>query len=141
VCEAAHYGRPCSFFGAPVGIVHNAGDPDDGWVIGPEADTLRWPFVPDTVYHGFTWHERASELTGHQNAGFLDTLAATYAAAGQFDQAVTTAEKALRLASANQADDLANHIRQRLELYRQGKPYRPPMPGQPSGIEAPAASP
>ena len=66
--------------------------------------------------------ERASELTGGQNAEILDTLAAAYAAAGQFDRAVTTAQEALALASATGDDELANHIRKRLELYRQAEP-------------------
>jgi tetratricopeptide (TPR) repeat protein len=85
--------------------------------------------------------QRASELTGHQDAGVLDTLAAAYAAAGQFDRAITTAEEALRLASGNQADDLVHGIRQRLKLYREGKPYRAPTLEQPSGVDAGAASP
>ena len=66
--------------------------------------------------------KRAAELTGHQDATILETLAAAYASAGQFDQAVTTAEAALKLASATQANELANHIRKKIELYRQAKP-------------------
>ncbi len=66
--------------------------------------------------------ERAAKLTRYQDARILDTLAAAYAAAGQFDRAVTTAQAALALASADQADELANHIRKQLELYRQAKP-------------------
>jgi tetratricopeptide (TPR) repeat protein len=66
--------------------------------------------------------ERAAKLTKYQNPTILDTLAAAYAAAGQFDRAVTTAQAALTLASAAQADELANRIRKRLELYRQAKP-------------------
>ena len=66
--------------------------------------------------------KRAAELTGHKDATILETLAAAYAAAGQFDQAVKTAEAALSLATAAQADELANHIRKKIELYRQAKP-------------------
>ena len=72
--------------------------------------------------------ERAADLTRHQNPGILDTLAVAYAAAGQFDRAVTTAQTALALASAAHAGDLANQIRMRLELYKQRKPYREPVP-------------
>jgi tetratricopeptide (TPR) repeat protein len=75
--------------------------------------------------------ERAAELTGHKDVPALDSLAAAHAAAGEFDQAVTIAERALALATANQAEELAAEIRERLELYRQATPYRAPvqMPG------------
>jgi tetratricopeptide (TPR) repeat protein len=66
--------------------------------------------------------KRAVELTGHKDAAILETLAAAYAAAGQFDQAVKTAEAALSLATAAQADELANHIRKQIQIYRQAKP-------------------
>ncbi len=66
--------------------------------------------------------ERAAELTKYQNVTILNTLATAYASAGQFDQAVTTAQAALALASAAQNDELANRIRRQLELYRQAKP-------------------
>lgn len=74
--------------------------------------------------------EQACQSTRHRDAGFLDTLAAAYAAAGRFDQAVTTGQAALALATEAQADDLANEIRNRLRLYRQGMPYveRPDEP-------------
>lgn len=63
--------------------------------------------------------ERAAELTQHQSAPILNTLASAQAAASQYDRAVTTAQKALALASASRADKLAEEIRQRLEFYRQ----------------------
>ena len=66
--------------------------------------------------------KRAVELTGHKDAAILETLAAAYAAAGQFDQAVKTAEVALSLATAAQAYELANHIRKKIQIYRQAKP-------------------
>jgi len=66
--------------------------------------------------------KRAVELTGHKDAAILETLAVAYAAAGQFDQAVKTAETALSLATAAQADELANHIRKKIQIYRQQKP-------------------
>lgn len=67
---------------------------------------------------------RACELTDFQNPAVLDTLATGYAAAGQFDRAVTTEEAALRSANAAQANELVDQFRERLELFRQGKPYR-----------------
>ena len=74
--------------------------------------------------------ERAAESTQHRDPAILDTLAVAYAAAGQFDRALATAGKAISLASAMDADDLANEIRVRLELYRLAKPYREPVHGQ-----------
>lgn len=62
--------------------------------------------------------ERAAELTGHQDASTLDTLAAAYAAAGRFDRAATTAQKAIELASASGAEELVEYLRKQLEIYR-----------------------
>jgi Flp pilus assembly protein TadD len=74
--------------------------------------------------------QRARELSGQENVRCLDTLAAAYAAAGRFDDAVITAERALRLAEAAGEAPLSKAIRARLELYRAGRPYRekPPPP-------------
>ena len=66
--------------------------------------------------------ERAAGLTEYQDASILNTLATAYAAAGRFDQAMTTAQAALTLASAAQNEELVNHIRKQLELYKQAKP-------------------
>ena len=63
--------------------------------------------------------ERVAELTGHRNATVLDTLAAAYAAAGNVDRAIATAQAALELASASQDAELTNRIRQRLTFYEQ----------------------
>ena len=59
-------------------------------------------------------------------AQLYDTLAMTYAESGQFDTAVTTAEQAVELAIGANAHKLVDEIRQRLELYKQGKPYSEP---------------
>jgi len=65
--------------------------------------------------------EHAAQLTGHQDVAVLETLARVYAVAGQFERAVGTIEAAMALALAAQADDLAEDLRKRLELYKQGK--------------------
>ncbi len=70
--------------------------------------------------------ERTAQLTKYQNASVLDTLAATYAAAGQFEKAVRTAQTAIDLSSKAQADELVSDISKRLELYKQSKAYREP---------------
>jgi hypothetical protein len=54
----------------------------------------------------------------------LDTLAAAYAAAGDFERAAATAQEAASLAAAAGATALSADIGGRLALYRQKKPYR-----------------
>ena len=63
----------------------------------------------------------------------LDALAASYAAAGRFDRAVPTAQRAARAASSLGADSLARQIRERLALYQLDKAYRRPH-GTPAGL-------
>jgi cytochrome c-type biogenesis protein CcmH/NrfG len=68
---------------------------------------------------------RLEELAGPDST-VLDTLAAAYAEAGRFSEAIQTAERAL--ASARQADlsQQAAEIQARLRLYRAGQSYRAP---------------
>ena len=68
--------------------------------------------------------QRGAQLTRPQTSVVLDVLAAALAAAGLFDQAVTTAESALALATAAKDDRAIRQIRPRLELYRQRTPFR-----------------
>jgi len=72
--------------------------------------------------------QRARELGGQESPQCLDTLAAAYAAAGRFADAVITAEKAVQLAESAGQAPLATLLRSRLELYRTGQPYREPSP-------------
>lgn len=53
----------------------------------------------------------------------IDTLAAAYAAAGRFDEAVATASEAAALAAERGQTPLAETIRARLELYRSRQAY------------------
>jgi Flp pilus assembly protein TadD len=66
---------------------------------------------------------RACELTGHKDPVFLVTLAAAYASAGRFSEAIDTANKALDLADVANQPQIQNVIRHHLSLYKQGKPY------------------
>jgi tetratricopeptide (TPR) repeat protein len=62
---------------------------------------------------------KACELAHWKNPDWLDTLAASYARAGDFKAAVKYQTQAMDLApEAQQAD-----MKTRLELYRQGKPF------------------
>ncbi len=67
---------------------------------------------------------RVCELTGNNNAEYLDTLAVTYAAAGRFEEAKATAGKALSIAKTNKQEALAGEIQERIKLYEAGQPYR-----------------
>jgi len=68
--------------------------------------------------------ERACELTNYKQPELLDTLAVAYAAAGKFPKAIETAEKALQLAESLEQKELAEKIRNRLQLYQAGQPHR-----------------
>jgi hypothetical protein len=67
--------------------------------------------------------ERANQLTGYEDGMALDTLAAAYAEAGRFDNAVATESRAIELARAAGKNDLADRFATRLALYRQRKPF------------------
>ena len=66
--------------------------------------------------------KRACELTDWKVANYLRTLAAACAEDGQFDEAVKWEEKALADQPPKPAQ--AEEARQRLQLYREKKPYR-----------------
>ncbi|MFH1312635.1 MAG: tetratricopeptide repeat protein [Candidatus Eisenbacteria bacterium] len=67
--------------------------------------------------------ERAAELTGRKAPEILDTLAAAYAASGDYPKALAEAQAAVELALALAAHDLAADIGTRVDLYRQSRPY------------------
>jgi tetratricopeptide (TPR) repeat protein len=86
---------------------------DLAWIIATAPNVeLRVPA------EGVRLAERAVRLTTGTNATALDTLAAAYAAAGQADRAVETAENALKVAMESGERELAAQIRTRLERYR-----------------------
>jgi tetratricopeptide (TPR) repeat protein len=68
--------------------------------------------------------QEACERTGNRVATYLDTLATAYAAAGRFNDACATAEKAIDLARSGGQPELARRIEARLELYRSGHACR-----------------
>lgn len=67
--------------------------------------------------------ERACELTQWKQPVFMGTLAAAYAEAGRFDDAVKTAERARDRAKALGSEAIANRNQELLEIYRQRKPF------------------
>jgi len=62
--------------------------------------------------------ECAAEIVGRKDAVTLSTLAAAYAAAGRFDRAIDTAERARAWAVEAGHEKLADGIRRRLAQYR-----------------------
>lgn len=67
--------------------------------------------------------ENACAQTGYHETVMIGTLAAAYAEAGRFDDAMATAQKACALASASNQPELLKINQQLLELYRQHQPY------------------
>jgi tetratricopeptide (TPR) repeat protein len=68
--------------------------------------------------------EKACELTGHKDAEKLRTLAAAYAEAGQFAQAVETIQQAKDVAEKSGRKELAGECGKMLERFRLQKPWR-----------------
>jgi tetratricopeptide (TPR) repeat protein len=63
-------------------------------------------------------------VTGGKRPTYLDTLAAAYAEAGRFTDAVATANEAIHLAKASGNAKLAEDIGARLPLYENKQPFR-----------------
>jgi protein O-mannosyl-transferase len=75
---------------------------------------------------------RACELTGFQKAGMLGTLAAANAEAGEFPEAIATAEQAIAAAVSGGDLRFAELNRQLLKLYRSEKAWHE-KPGKTAG--------
>ena len=67
--------------------------------------------------------ERACELSHYKKTIYVGTLAAAYAEAGRFDDAIVTAQKACALAEKAEDQTLLQKNQQLLELYRAHKPF------------------
>ena len=67
--------------------------------------------------------ERACEITDWKQPFLMGTLAAGYAEAGRFTNAVAIAERACAVARSNKLEDVARRNEELIEMYRAGKPY------------------
>jgi tetratricopeptide (TPR) repeat protein len=67
---------------------------------------------------------RACELTNWENVSYVDTLAAAYAEADDFDSAVKWQKKAIELITEENPVQWRIEFTERLELYQSGKAYR-----------------
>jgi Flp pilus assembly protein TadD len=82
--------------------------------------------VEDDPVRAVTLAEQACKLTDNRVASYLDTLAAAYAVAGRFDDAMVTAQKAIPLADSSGQTQLVNRIEMRLKLYQAKHAYYEP---------------
>lgn len=64
---------------------------------------------------------KACELTAWRNWGFIDTLAAAFARAGDFKRAIEFQERALRTGDPTESQQ--NGMRERLSLYKHAQPF------------------
>jgi hypothetical protein len=72
--------------------------------------------------------ERACALTQYRNTSTISTLAAAYAEAGRFEEAVAATEKACAMAAQKGERGLLAGNRQMLEYYRNNRPYHQANP-------------
>jgi tetratricopeptide (TPR) repeat protein len=70
--------------------------------------------------------QNADQLSGAKEPHVLQTLAAAYAEAGRFPEAIATAQRALKLAQGEAG--LVKALEGQLALYRVGKPFRAEAP-------------
>lgn len=70
--------------------------------------------------------EEICRQTEYRNGALLDVLAAAYAEAGRFPEAVAAAERAVALARAAGRSQVASAFAANLERYRRGEPLRSP---------------
>ena len=67
--------------------------------------------------------QKMCQLDEFKDPAHLDTLAASYASAGDFTKAIETAGKAVDLAKSSGQLEMVDDIKKRLELYQSQKPY------------------
>ena len=73
--------------------------------------------------------EKAADLTAHQQPAILNTLAAAYAEAGRFDDALATANQAMQLAKQSNRTNLFPRLERAITLYQSRTPWRENGPG------------
>jgi Flp pilus assembly protein TadD len=113
------------------GIAHwkNARDIKPGWV--SLNNNLAWTLATcrDPVYRNPVEAVRLSEYaraSDPHNPSIYDTLAAAYAEAGRFPEALIAIQKAIALAEALRQFSAAARFHDRLDLYQTQKPYHQP---------------
>ncbi|HXC97996.1 MAG TPA: tetratricopeptide repeat protein, partial [Verrucomicrobiae bacterium] len=69
------------------------------------------------------WAERACEMTQYGRPAYITTLAAAYAEAGRYNDAVAAVQKARAVALEKGQSDVAAQDDQMLELFKSGRAY------------------
>jgi len=75
-----------------------------------------------------TLAERAATGTHKRDVTLLDALAAAYASAGRYEDAVRAAQAGFDAAASSGQTAVASQFRLRLELYQKRQPFRMPHP-------------
>ena len=88
------------------------------WILATETD----PALRDPT-EAVCLAEKACDLAGHKNTAFLNTLAVAYFYVNRFDDAVSTAEKALELAQAAGNESLEQTLKGRIKIFKEGESY------------------
>ena len=109
------------------GLALNTSQPDAmnnlSWILATHAD--------DRIRNGaeaVRWAELACKLTSRRVAVMLGTLAAAYAEAARFDEAIRTTEEAQAVAEQAGQPQLATRNAELREVYRSGKGWREAAP-------------
>ena len=90
------------------------------WILSTDADAgLRAPGEAVSLA------EQAAALTGRRDVNVLATLAAAYAAAGRFDDAVAAQRQTIALAAPIAGPEVMTELQRRLTLYLRQQPLRP----------------
>jgi tetratricopeptide (TPR) repeat protein len=112
-------------------------DPDNAFLHNNKAWILA-TCPDDTVRNGELAVEHATkacDLTNWSNFAYVDTAAAAYAEAGDFESAVKWQEEAVRLCD----DAYKPEFQKRLRLFKAGKAYREGVPPYKEMIDDPTA--
>jgi Flp pilus assembly protein TadD len=114
VAEAiTHYQKALQIKPDTLGVLNNL-----AWLLATCPDAHIRDGVQAVKYAG-----RACELTHYGLTPLVGTLAAAYAEAGRYDDAIATAQKACALASAAGEQDLLEKNQKLLALYRAHQSY------------------
>jgi tetratricopeptide (TPR) repeat protein len=89
------------------------------WILATHAGATAEDAAQSVAYA-----QKAIALQPKPDAAAYDTLAAAYALAGRFADAVKSAEEALRLAQASGDKSRAGEIERRCRLYKSGRRYQ-----------------